>query len=56
MKTLISRLTMRRINFLFTDIVDGEGVHLYEDKFGQQWMANYPFFFWCFRVKYLGNK
>jgi hypothetical protein len=51
MKTIISRLTMKRTKHLFTDI-DGNDVCLYEDKYGDEWMANFPFFLWSFRVKH----
>ena len=50
-KTIISRLTMKRIGYNFTDSVSGEGVYDYEDKYGEKYMANYPFFPWSFRVK-----
>lgn len=56
MKTLISRVTMRRIGFLFIDKVVGKEVYLYQDKYGKKWMANYPFFCWGFRVEQGGNK
>ena len=51
MKTIISRLTMKVKRHLFMDSVDGKEVFLYEDKYGQEWMANYPFRIWSFRVK-----
>ncbi len=51
MTAIISRLTMKRTRHLFIDKVDGRDVCLYEDKYGQEWMANYPFWFWSFRVK-----
>jgi len=51
MKTIISRLTMKVKRHLFCDHISGEGVFLYEDKYGQEWMANYPFRIWSFRVK-----
>lgn len=50
-KTIISRLTMKRICYNFTDSVSGEGVYDYKDKYGEKYMANYPFFPWSFRVK-----
>lgn len=52
MKTIISRLTMKRTRHLFIDKVDRKDVCLYEDKYGDEWMANYPFFLWSFRVKH----
>lgn len=51
MKTIISRLTMKVKRHLFEDHISGKGVFLYEDKYGQEWMANYPFRIWSFRVK-----
>ena len=51
MKTLISRLTMKWVSYNFFDKVEGREVHNYVDKYGQKWMANYPFFIWSFRVK-----
>ena len=51
MKTIISRLTMKMKKHLFEDHISGKGVFLYEDKYGQEWMANYPFRIWSFRVK-----
>lgn len=51
MKNLISRLTMKRIGYNFTDKVSGRGVYDYVDKYGQEYMANYPFFVFGFRVK-----
>ncbi len=51
MKKLISRFTMRHIGFNFTDAVSGKNVHNYVDKYGVQYLANYPFYPWGFRVK-----
>ena len=51
MKTLISRLTMKWVSYNFFDKVEGREVHNYVDKYGQKWMANYPFFVWSFRIK-----
>ena len=48
-KWIKSWLTMKRRQKLFTDIVDGRAVFLYEDCYGTQWMANYSR--WGFRVK-----
>lgn len=36
---------------LFVDKVSGEEVFLYVDKYGDEYMANYPFFPWSFRCK-----
>lgn len=48
---IISRFTMKRGRFLFEDHVVGKGVYLYEDCYGQEFMANFAFHFWSFRVK-----
>jgi len=53
MKELISRLTMKWVSYNFFDKVEGREVHNYVDKYGQKWMANYPFFVWSFRCKNL---
>lgn len=51
MKTIISRWTMKRKSYNFTDRVTGRGVFDYVDKYGDEYLANYPFFLWSFRVK-----
>jgi hypothetical protein len=51
MKTIISRLTMRPVCRLFEDAVGKKTVYLYEDKYGLEWMANYPFYFWSDRTR-----
>lgn len=51
MKTIISRLTMKRIKYLFVDMISGNAVFLYKDKYNDEWLANYPFLPWSFRVK-----
>lgn len=51
MKSLISRLSMKRISCLFIDQVSNEEVFLYTDKYGDGYMANYPFYLWSFRCK-----
>lgn len=44
LKTLFYRLTggrpMKLIGFAFTDVVDGQAVNYYIDKFDRVWMAN----------------
>ena len=45
----VSWFSMKRKHFLFVDIVSGKEVFLYEDYYGDQWMANY--FYFGFRVK-----
>jgi hypothetical protein len=51
MKLFISRLTMKCLRHTFNDIVTGEGVYVYVDKYGDEYLANYPFWLWSFRVK-----
>jgi hypothetical protein len=51
MRQLISRFTMKCLRHSFNDIVTGEGVYVYVDKYGDEYLSNYPFWFWCFRVK-----
>lgn len=52
MKTILSRLSMKCQHYLFWDAVEKKGVYLFLDKYGQEWMANYPFRFWSYRTKY----
>jgi hypothetical protein len=51
MKTIISKLTMRRVCRLFEDKVVRKTVYLYKDKYDVEWMALKPFYFWNFRVR-----
>ena len=51
MKTIISRLTMKMVSYNFIDKVTGREVFNYVDKYGDEYMANYPFYPWSFRVK-----
>lgn len=51
MKRIISRLTMRYIQTLFNDTVSGETVCLYRDRYGEEYIAAYPFHFFKFRTK-----
>ena len=50
MKAIISRFTMKRTRHLFVDTVSGLDVHEYIDKYGNKYMANYPFYPWSFRT------
>ena len=50
MKKLKSRFTMKCIRHLFIDKISGLGVYEYEDKYGDKYMANYPFYPWSFRT------
>ena len=50
MKWLKSRLSMRLVETLFWDKVNGKAVHLYIDCFGEYYMAQSKF---GFRVKQL---
>lgn len=50
MKRLISMFTMKRTKNSFRDIVTGEQVFHYKDKYGTEWMATYPYYPFKFRV------
>ena len=51
-RNIISMFTMKRIpNSNFTDIVSGEQVFFYKDKFGEEYMAVYPYYPFNFRAK-----
>ena len=49
MKWFKSKLTMKRGQCLFVDMVDGNEVFEYVDCFGQHWMANFNH--WFYRIK-----
>lgn len=51
MKKIISRFTMKCLRHLFNDKISGLGVYEYKDKYGDKYLANYPFYIWSFRVK-----
>ena len=52
MKRLISMLTMKRIlKPSLRDSISGEQVFFYEDKYGVEWMAYYPYYPFKFRTK-----
>ena len=52
MGRLISMLTMKRtLKTSFRDAVSGEQVFFYKDKYGVEWMANYPYYPFKFRTK-----
>jgi len=52
MRRIISMFTMKRTDRSgFTDIVSGENVRYYKDKFGDEYMAAYPYYPFKFRVK-----
>lgn len=38
-----SRITMRKVTSLFMDVVNGQVVNLYVDKYGIEWMAQSKF-------------
>ena len=51
-RNIISMFTMKRIlNSNFTDIVSGEQVFFYKDKYGEEYMAIYPYYPFNFRTK-----
>lgn len=47
-KSTISRATMKKTGSAFIDVVTGDVVHYWIDKYGQAWMAVNR---WGFRVK-----
>lgn len=51
MKTIISRFTMKRKGCAIHDSVSRIGLYYYVDKYGDEYMANYPFYFWSYRYK-----
>lgn len=50
-RNIISRFTMKLKSYNFIDRVSGREVFDYVDKYGDEYMANYPFYPWSFRVK-----
>jgi hypothetical protein len=51
-RNIISMFTMKRIlKPSFTDIVSGEQVFFYKDKYGEEYMAIYPYYPFNFRTK-----
>lgn len=48
---IVSRFTMKIVSYNFTDSVNGKEVFNFIDKYGNIYMAHYPFFPWNFRVK-----
>lgn len=53
MKTIISMLTMKKTESAFRDVVSGESVYFYKDRYGTLWLAAYPYYPFKFRVKSL---
>ena len=52
MRALRSRLTMRRLDCAFIDMVSGQEVFNYEDCYGDRWLAHWNRF--GFRMKKQG--
>jgi hypothetical protein len=51
-RNIISMFTMKRIlKPSFTDVVSGEQVFFYKDKYGEEYMAIYPYYPFNFRTK-----
>ncbi len=51
-RNIISMFTMKRtLKPSFTDIVSGEQVFFYKDKYGEEYMAIYPYYPFNFRTK-----
>ncbi len=52
MKRLISMFTMKRtLKPSFVDVVSGETISFYKDKYGTEWMSEYPYYPFKYRVK-----
>lgn len=54
MKEIVSRFTMVNKGCAFIDMVSGREVFLYEDKYGVEWLAYFPFFPWSDRMERYG--
>ena len=51
-RNIISMFTMKRtLKPSFTDLVSGEQVFFYKDKYGEEYMAIYPYYPFNFRTK-----
>jgi hypothetical protein len=51
-RNIISMFTMKIIlKPSFTDVVSGEQVFFYKDKYGEEYMAIYPYYPFNFRTK-----
>jgi hypothetical protein len=51
-KNIISMLTMKRtLKTSFVDKVSGKTVFFYKDKYGIEWMSEYPYYPFKFRAK-----
>lgn len=46
---------MKCIHHSFFDKIKGKDVFEYVDKYGDKYLANYPFWFWSYRIKKGGN-
>ena len=42
---------MKCLGYYFNDMITGKGIYEYSDKYGDRYLANYPFMFWSYRVK-----
>lgn len=52
MKRIISMLTMKLTTSVgFRDVVSGEQVYYYKDRYGVEWMSAYPYYPFNFRIK-----
>jgi len=52
MKRIISMMTMKLTTSVgFRDVVSGEQVCYYKDKYGIEWMSTYPYYPFNFRIK-----
>jgi hypothetical protein len=56
-RNIISMFTMKRtLKPSFTDVVSGEQVFFYKDKYGEEYMAIYPYYPFNFRTKTFNTK
>lgn len=42
---------MKCLGHYFDDLITGKGIYEYVDKYGDKYLANYPFSFWSYRLK-----
>lgn len=55
-RNIISMLTMKRtLKTSFVDRVSGKTIVFYKDKYGTEWMSEYPYYPFNFRAKAKGE-
>lgn len=51
-KNIISMFTMKRtLKTSFVDAVSGQTIFFYKDKYDTEWMSEYPYYPFKFRIK-----